>query len=95
MSSYPFTVLQRKTLPNFKILAGSEKFNIIRNPKTNKTFFSCGDISGAVSSNFNSKAGNIEVVQVHPKELVNPSDSDIFWMIHNRAESTENVLETL
>ena len=94
-TDYPFETLQTKTLAGFKTLAGSSKLNIIRNPNNSKLFFSCGDISGAVSKNFKSSKGDITLCEVYPKELANPSNSDIFWILCNKPESTDNVEETL
>ena len=76
-----------KSLSAFKAENGSS-MRIIRNPKTGKIFFSCGDKKGAVAAKTaaNNFEGDLRVVECNDGQ-------DHFLLLCN--ESSDNVLTTL
>ena len=71
------------TVEAFKAKHGS-LVEIIRNPNTDKVFFTCGSVTGAVSDNY---------AEAPQFSEVTGEDDVPFWMLHKR--STDNVIATL
>ena len=76
-----------KSLSAFKAENG-ESMKIIRNPKTGKVFFSCGDKKGAVAAKTysNNFEGDLRVVEAS-------DGNEHFLLLCN--ESSDNVITTL
>ena len=77
-----------KSLSAFKAENGGEAMKIVRNPKTGKVFFSCGNKTGAVAAktmnnNFN---GDLRVVEV-------TDGNEQFLLLCT--ESSNNIITTL
>jgi hypothetical protein len=73
------------SLPEFKELQGAgPRLEVIRNPKTDKLFFQCGSISGAVST---------KGYSVNPVVSLVTAGEETFYMLHNKA--TTNVVDVL
>ena len=83
--SESLSFMSSQTLAEFKMSRNASKIDIVKNPATNKIFFKCSTVSGAVSNKWTSaKPSVISVVR----------DNDVeFLMLHN--EATVNVLETI
>ena len=77
-----------KSLSAFKAENGGESIKVIRNPKTGKIFFSCGDKKGAVAQKTIAQdfKGDLRVVEAS-------DGNEHFLLLCN--ESSDNVLTTL
>lgn len=72
-------------LSEFKELKGAgPRIEVVRNPKTDKLFFSCGRLAGAVSSKGYSDYPVISHVS---------ANGDEFFILHNKGMSA-NVVDT-
>ena len=80
------TFVSTSTLAEFKAAKSVSSLDIVKNPKTEKIFFSCSSTSGAVSSKWTSKEPSMISV-------VKGEDSVEFFMLHNKA--SVNVIETI
>lgn len=72
------------TINDFKALNNNNGIDIIKNPKTEKLFFSCGHTTGAVSADY---------AEAPCASLVSGEDNVEFWLIHKKA--TTNVVASL
>ena len=77
-----------RSLSAFKAENGGEAMKIVRNPKTGKVFFSCGNKTGAVAAKVitNNFKGDLRVVEASDGQ-------NQFLLLCN--ESSDNVLTTL
>lgn len=72
-------------LSEFKELKGAgPRIEVVRNPKTDKLFFSCGSLTGAVSSNGYREYPVISHVA---------ADGAEFFILHNKGKSA-NVVDS-
>ena len=72
------------TIEQFKDLHKDSQLNVVKNPKTGKLFFTCGDAQGAVSKNV-AESGTPVVSEVSDK-----STGEVFFMLH--AQANNNVV---
>ena len=74
------------SLADFKDQQGVSTVDIIKNPNTDKLFFSTGSSTGAVST----KLDTDKVINV---SLVRTEDGVEFYLMHNKAD--ENIVATV
>ena len=79
MSDKKLVFKTTKTLADFKAQANIKEIEILKNPNTNKLFFTTELGSGAVSNSFD-KNEDVYISLVHPKG----DSSNQFLMIHNK-----------
>jgi hypothetical protein len=79
------TFVRTLTPKQFGAQFNVEKIDIIVNPKTSKTFFSAGALSGAVTDNYKEDPMFSEV---------HGEDGELFWMLHKK-NTSDNVVATM
>ena len=80
------------SLNRFKAVQGITKINIVKNPKTDKTFFTCpedSDIRGTIASSTDFSK------EIMVSTMVDSETGNSFLMLHNPGNSSANVIQTL
>ena len=86
------TFTKTMSVSRFKSVNGISKINVIKNPKTEKLFFSCPDdssISGKVANELDYSK------DLSVSECVSTEDGSVFYMLHNAGDTSANVQQTL
>ena len=83
--------LETRSIASFKEDAGSETLEIKRNNKTNKFFFVCGQLIGAVSSKAVESDFNDPVIS----QVESEDTGEIFYLLHSKTEGGATRLATL
>lgn len=78
------TFIKTVTVADFKAAHGNNSITIVKSPKSNKLFFECGTVTGAVSDNYK---------EAPALSQVKGSDDTPFWLLHKKG--TDNVVDTL
>lgn len=78
--------LKTLSIADFKASNNNNAIEIIKSPKTDKLFFTCGQTSGPVSADYKE---NPCVSLVHGTE----GKDSAFWMLHKKASA--NTVDTL
>lgn len=81
------TFITTMSLDDFKEIKKADAVEIKQNPLTGKTFFICGDATGAVSRKFTTDEGKEAVVSE-----VEGEDGDTFFLLHNRVNGTQSII---
>lgn len=76
---------QKFTVAQFKANNNATKIDVIKNPHTGKTFFTCGSASGKVSTK--GYTPNPVITECTDEDGV------VFYMLHSEADT--NVIDTL
>ena len=71
------TFLKTESLVEFKQRHGADTLEVHQNPQTEKSYFVCGDVRGAVSSKYSRTKGKLPVVS-----LVKPEEGEPFYLLH-------------
>ena len=80
------------SIARFKTINGISTINVIKNPHTEKRFFTCpGDskISGKIAEKINFTE------PLFISECADPDSGETFMLLHNRADNTANIVATL
>ena len=80
------------SIARFKAVNGISTINVIKNPHTEKRFFTCPDDS-KLSGKIAEKVNFTEPLFI--SECADTESGDLFLMLHNRADNTANVVATL
>lgn len=86
------TYIESVSLNRFKTINGISKINIVKNPKTDKIFFTCPE-----DSKFSGKVSKV-IDYAQPLMVSTCMDKETgaqFYMLHNQADSSANVLQAL
>lgn len=75
------------TVTAFKAQQQAEKLRVVKNPETNKLFFICGGVTGAVGEITGLSAEDLLV-----SEVTSEGTGDTFFMLH-KAGTLESVSE--
>jgi len=73
------TFISTTPLQEFKERIGADVLEIRQNARTDKYYFICGSIRGAVSEKYIQEKGQNPVIS-----LVEPDDGDAFYLLHSR-----------
>jgi hypothetical protein len=84
METQNLKFIETLTVSEFKAKNNNDSIKIVQNPHTAKLFFTCGGVSGAVSSNGYKERPVISKVS---------NGKDEFYVLHNEAHS--NVVDEL
>ena len=82
MAQATLTFLGHESIEDFKAnIAKSSKLEVMKNPLTGKLFFSCGSITGAVSSKGIPSKDKVQVAHVKGE------DNAEFWLLCERGSA--------
>ncbi len=77
------TFLKTLSIADFKASNNNNAIEIIKSPKTDKLFFTCGQVTGAVSTDYK-ESPCVSLVEGETGE---------FWLLHKK--SSGNTVDTL
>lgn len=84
------TFISTMSLLEFKQKLGADALEVHQNAKTDKYYFVCGSVRGAVSSKYIENKGKNPVVS-----LVEPDDGDAFYLLHDKDNETSSAVLSL
>lgn len=80
------------SIARFKAINGITTINVVKNPHTEKRFFTCPEDS-KLSGKISEKINFTEPLFV--SECADPDSSETFMLLHNRTDNTANIVATL
>lgn len=80
------------SIARFKTINGISTINVIKNPHTEKRFFTCPEDS-KLSGKIAEKINFTEPLFV--SECSDPDSGETFMLLHNRTDNTANIVATL
>lgn len=83
--------LRTVSAEDFKAQQGVSKLDILRSETTGKCFFAYGSKSGAVTSKYPREALTEPMVS----EVKSEETGEVFFLLHNKGESSATKMETL